>query len=125
MNCSRVSPFSPPPLLYPAADDASVSAFAVDNPARILLILHRRADIYPIRGLIDSSEVILVAISIADDHTTERTILSELFQTHGDSLRRAFLFSVQSDADKFKKDASARLPDAVRFIVGGRIGKWQ
>ena len=30
-----------------------------------------------------------------------------------------------SDADKFKKDASARLPDAVRFIVGGIIGKWQ
>ena len=30
-----------------------------------------------------------------------------------------------SDADKFKKDASARLTDAVRFIVGGIIGKWQ
>ena len=30
-----------------------------------------------------------------------------------------------SDADKFNKSAEARLPDAVRFIVGGIIEKWQ
>lgn len=30
-----------------------------------------------------------------------------------------------SDAQKFKKDSEARLPDAVRFIVGGIIEKWQ
>ena len=30
-----------------------------------------------------------------------------------------------SDADKFKKDTEARIPDAVRYIVGGIIGKWQ
>ena len=30
-----------------------------------------------------------------------------------------------SDADKFRKNSEARLPDAVRFIVGGIIEKWQ
>ena len=30
-----------------------------------------------------------------------------------------------SDAEKFIRAASARLPDTVRFIVGGIIGKWQ
>lgn len=29
------------------------------------------------------------------------------------------------EAEKFVRQASARLPDAVRFIVGGIIGKWQ
>jgi vacuolar-type H+-ATPase subunit H len=30
-----------------------------------------------------------------------------------------------SDAEKFTKSSSERIPDAVRFIVGGIIGKWQ
>ena len=30
-----------------------------------------------------------------------------------------------SDAEKFRKKSEARLPDAVRFIVGGIIEKWQ
>ena len=30
-----------------------------------------------------------------------------------------------SEAEKFIRAASARLPDTVRFIVGGIIGKWQ
>ena len=30
-----------------------------------------------------------------------------------------------SEAEKFTKNAETRLPDAVRFIVGGIIGKWQ
>ena len=30
-----------------------------------------------------------------------------------------------SEAEKFVRNAAARLPDTVRFIVGGIIGKWQ
>ena len=30
-----------------------------------------------------------------------------------------------SEAEKFKKSSKERLPEAVRFIVGGIIGKWQ
>lgn len=30
-----------------------------------------------------------------------------------------------SEAEKFVRASSARLPDTVRFIVGGIIGKWQ
>ena len=30
-----------------------------------------------------------------------------------------------TDAEKFRKESEARLPDAVRFIVGGIIEKWQ
>lgn len=30
-----------------------------------------------------------------------------------------------SEAEKFVRTSSARLPDAVRFIVGRIIGKWQ
>ena len=50
---------------------------------------------------------------------------SALAATEADSHFNAEEIAFFSEAEKFIRASSARLPDTVRFIVGGIIGKWQ
>ena len=49
----------------------------------------------------------------------------EAAQNEAKSLIDEEEIAAYSDAEKFIRAASAHLPETVRFIVGGIIGKWQ